>query len=52
MMVDIQSIAGSSLPTQQGIEQEASSRSRVGRFRRTNTHGASIAVGTIATAYR
>jgi hypothetical protein len=52
-MVDIRSIAGSSLHTQQGIEQEATSCSRTGRSRRTNAHGDNTAVGvTAASAHR
>jgi hypothetical protein len=55
MMVDIQSIAGSSRPShhEHGTEQETTSRSRVGRSRRTNTRGATTAmVATAAVAHR
>jgi hypothetical protein len=51
-MVDIQSIAGSSLPTQQGTDQEATSCSSAGQSCRMNAHGASTAMGvTAATAH-
>jgi hypothetical protein len=49
-MVDIRSIAGSSLPTQQGTEQEATSNSRVGRSCQMNAHDVSTAVGVTAAA--
>jgi hypothetical protein len=55
MIMDIRSIAGSSHPShhEQGSEQEATSHSRVGQSRRTNTHDTIIAVvATAATAHR
>jgi hypothetical protein len=44
-MVDIRSVAGSSCPSRHGqeFEQEATSRSRAGRSRRTNVHDATTA---------
>jgi hypothetical protein len=52
-MVDIKFIIGSSLTTQQGTEQEATSHSRAGRSRRTNALGASTVVGiTTAIAHQ
>jgi hypothetical protein len=55
MMVDIQSIVGSSRPScyEQGTEQEATSHSRVGQSHQRNTRGATTAmVALAATAHR
>jgi hypothetical protein len=55
MMVDIQSIAGSSHPThhKQGTKQEATSHSRAGRSYQMNTRGTTTTlVATIAAAHR